>query len=140
MIDSSLLIFSLLTLLNSLILGRLIFFFFLVGEGGGECFFWEISTVTRVLFLPFQSECLLFFFAVLQQQVFPAICQTTVMKIDHSSLVFNNGGKTSSPSSSKMSAQRHHFANKGPSSQSYGFPAVMYGCESWTIKKVEQQQ
>ena len=24
--------------------------------------------------------------------------------------------------------QRHHFANKGPSSQSYGFPVVMYGC------------
>ena len=32
---------------------------------------------------------------------------------------------------------RHYFANKGPSSQSYGFPVVMYGCESWTIKKVE---
>ena len=27
--------------------------------------------------------------------------------------------------------------NKGPHSQSYGFPAVMYGCESWTIKKAE---
>ena len=33
--------------------------------------------------------------------------------------------------------QRHHFADKGPSSQSYGFPVVMYGCESWTIKKTE---
>ena len=31
--------------------------------------------------------------------------------------------------------QRHHFANKGPSSQSYGFSIVMYGCENWTIKK-----
>ena len=31
--------------------------------------------------------------------------------------------------------QRHYFANKGPSSQSYGFSVVMYGCESWTIKK-----
>ena len=30
---------------------------------------------------------------------------------------------------------RHHFADKGPSSESYGFPVVMYGCESWTIKK-----
>ena len=28
-------------------------------------------------------------------------------------------------------------ANKGPSSQSYGFPVVMCGCESWTIKKAE---
>ena len=31
--------------------------------------------------------------------------------------------------------QRYHFANKGPYSQSYGFPVVMYGCESWTIKE-----
>ena len=30
--------------------------------------------------------------------------------------------------------QRHYFANKGPSSQGYGFPVVMYGCEIWTIK------
>ena len=27
--------------------------------------------------------------------------------------------------------------NQGPSSQGYGFPVVMYGCESWTIKKAE---
>ena len=37
--------------------------------------------------------------------------------------------------------QRHYFVNKGLSSQgygfSYGFPVVMYGCESWTIKKAE---
>ena len=33
--------------------------------------------------------------------------------------------------------QRHYFANKGPSNQSYAFPVVMYGCESWTIKKAE---
>ena len=33
--------------------------------------------------------------------------------------------------------QRHYFANKGPSNQSYGFPVVMYRCESWTIKKAE---
>ena len=32
--------------------------------------------------------------------------------------------------------QKHYFANKDPSSQSY-FPVVMYGCESWTIKKAE---
>ena len=32
------------------------------------------------------------------------------------------------------------FANKGPSSQSYGFPVVMYGCEIWTIKKAEHQR
>ena len=36
--------------------------------------------------------------------------------------------------------QRHHFANKGLYSQSYGFPVVMYGCESWTIKKAACQR
>ena len=30
--------------------------------------------------------------------------------------------------------QKHYFANKGPSSQGYGFLVVMYGWESWTIK------
>ena len=33
--------------------------------------------------------------------------------------------------------QRHYFANKGLSSQSCGFPVVMYGSESWTVKKAE---
>ena len=33
--------------------------------------------------------------------------------------------------------QRNHFADKGPSSQTMVFPVVMYGCESWTIKKAE---
>ena len=36
--------------------------------------------------------------------------------------------------------QRHYFDNKGPSCQSYGFPVVMYGCESWTIRKAEHQR
>ena len=36
--------------------------------------------------------------------------------------------------------QRHYFVNKGPSSQSYGFPVVMYGCKSWTIKKAEHKR
>ena len=33
--------------------------------------------------------------------------------------------------------QRHYFANKSPSSHSYGFPVIMYGFESWTIRKAE---
>ena len=33
--------------------------------------------------------------------------------------------------------QRHYFADKSPSSQSYGFSVATYGCESWTIKKPE---
>ena len=36
--------------------------------------------------------------------------------------------------------QRHHFANKMTSSESYVFPVVMYGCESWTIKKAERHR
>ena len=36
--------------------------------------------------------------------------------------------------------RRHYFANKGPSSQGYGFPVVMYGCENWTVKKAEHRR
>ena len=36
---------------------------------------------------------------------------------------------------------RHYFANKGTSSQSFGFSSsYVYGCESWTIKKAECQR
>ena len=36
--------------------------------------------------------------------------------------------------------KRHYFVNKGLSSQSYGFSMVMYGCESWTVKKAEHRR
>ena len=36
--------------------------------------------------------------------------------------------------------QRHHFANKGLYSQSYGFSSSQVGCESWTIRKAEHQR
>jgi len=39
---------------------------------------------------------------------------------------------------SVLETQRHYFANKGPPSQSDGFPVVIYGCE--TIKKAECQR
>ena len=32
---------------------------------------------------------------------------------------------------------RHYFASQGPSSKAIVFPVVMYGCESWTLKKAE---
>ena len=35
--------------------------------------------------------------------------------------------------------QRHYFANKGLVKVPV-FPVVMYGCESWTIKKAEHQR
>ena len=34
--------------------------------------------------------------------------------------------------------QRHFFVNKGPSSQGYRFPVVMYECENLSIKKAER--
>ena len=34
---------------------------------------------------------------------------------------------------------RYYFANKGPSSQDYGFSMVIHGCESWTIMKAERR-
>ena len=33
--------------------------------------------------------------------------------------------------------QRHYFADKGHLVKAMVFPVVMYGCESWTIKKAE---
>ena len=36
--------------------------------------------------------------------------------------------------------QRHYFADKGPYSESYVFPVVMYGCERWTIKWTEHRR
>ena len=36
--------------------------------------------------------------------------------------------------------QGHYFANKIPSSQNVVFPVVMFGCESWTIKKAGHQR
>ena len=36
--------------------------------------------------------------------------------------------------------QRHYFANKGPSSKSFGFSIAMYGYDSWTIRKAEPQK
>ena len=36
--------------------------------------------------------------------------------------------------------KRHYFANKDPSTQSFGFSIVRYGCESWTINKAERQR
>ena len=36
--------------------------------------------------------------------------------------------------------QRHYFTNKSLSVKAMVFPVVMYGCESWTIKKAECQR
>ena len=36
--------------------------------------------------------------------------------------------------------QRHYFANKGPSSQSFGFPSGHVWMESWTLKQSEHRK
>ena len=36
--------------------------------------------------------------------------------------------------------QRHYFVNKGPVVKAMVFPVVMYGCESWTVKKAKHQR
>ena len=36
--------------------------------------------------------------------------------------------------------QRHHFANKVLIVKAMVFPVVMYGGESWTVKKAEHQR
>ena len=50
------------------------------------------------------------------------------------------GRKAMTNLDSILKKQRHYFANKGLSGQSYGFPVVMYGCESWTRKKADHQR
>jgi len=36
--------------------------------------------------------------------------------------------------------QRHHFAKKVHLVKAMVLPAVMYGCDSWTIKKAEHRR
>ena len=39
-----------------------------------------------------------------------------------------------------LKGKRHYLVDTGPQSQIYGFPVVMYGCESQTIKKAEHRR
>ena len=48
--------------------------------------------------------------------------------------------KSNDKPSQCVKKQRHDFADKGPYRQSYGFPVVMYGCESWTMKKASTKE
>ena len=96
----------------------------------GVAFLWEevcqvdgetMETVTEFIFLGSKSL----------QMV------TAAMKLNDSCSLKNSYGKPRQ----HIREQRGYFANKGLSSQSYGFfPVVMYGCESWTIKKAECQR
>ena len=40
----------------------------------------------------------------------------------------------------RIKKQRHYFANKVQLVKAMFFPVIMYGCESWTVKKAEHQR
>ena len=42
--------------------------------------------------------------------------------------------------SQSIKKQRHYFSTKVPVVKAMVFPVVMYGCESWTIKKAQCQR
>ena len=44
------------------------------------------------------------------------------------------------PPRQHIKKQRYYFANKGCLIKAMVFPGVMYRCESWTIKKAENQR
>ena len=48
------------------------------------------------------------------------------------------GRKVMTNLDSILKKQRHDFANKGRLVKAIVFPVVMYGCESWTVKKTER--
>ena len=50
------------------------------------------------------------------------------------------GRKAMTNLDSLLKKQRHYFANKVCLVKAITFLVVMYGCESWTIKKVEHQR
>ena len=59
---------------------------------------------------------------------------TAAMKLKDTCSLEENLGQTRQ----HIKKQRHYFANKGPSTQSYGFSSGhIYGCENWTVKKAE---
>ena len=55
----------------------------------------------------------------------------------HESKMLAPSKKSSDKPRQRIKKQRYYFADNGVYSQSYSFYKVMYGCESWTIKKAE---
>ena len=47
------------------------------------------------------------------------------------------GRKAMTNLDSILKSREHYFTNKSPYSKAMVFQVVMYGCESWTIKKAE---
>ena len=66
----------------------------------------------------------------------PEFTQTHVHRV-RDAIQPSHPGSSPSPPTPNPSQHQTLLANKCLSSQSYGFPVVMYGCESWTVKKSE---
>ena len=49
-------------------------------------------------------------------------------------------GRKAMTSRQCVEKQRHYSTNRGPYSWGYGLPVVTYDCESWTLKKAENQR
>ena len=62
---------------------------------------------------------------------------TAIMKLKRCLLP---GRKFTTNLDSIFKKQRHSVADKGHLVKAMVFPVVMYGCESWTIKKAERQR
>ena len=62
---------------------------------------------------------------------------TVAMKLKDAWLL---GRKAMTNLESIFKKQRHYFTNKGPYVKAVVFPVVLYGCESWTVKKAEHQR
>ena len=58
---------------------------------------------------------------------------TAAMKLRHLFL-----GRKAMTNLDSILKNRDYLVDKSPCSQSFGFSVVMYGCEIWTIKKVER--
>ena len=65
---------------------------------------------------------------------------TAAMKVEDEIRSFSSWKKSYDQPRQHIKKQGHYFANKSSSSQIMGFPEIMYGCESWTIKKVEHRR
>ena len=88
------------------------------------------------------SIVFIYFFALIAEEGFlisPCYSLKLCIQMDISFL-FSFAFHFSSLRRQHIKKQRHYFANKGHIVKAMVFPVVMYGCESWTIRKAECQR
>ena len=99
-----------------------------------RCLFPRRKVMTNLQFSSVQ-----FSFSVVSNSLQPHELQHARLPCPSPTPGVHSNSRPSSPRQ-HIKKQRHHFPNKGMSNQSYAFSSVMYGCESWTIKKAEGQR